>query len=250
MYFTPSVFPDRNDLTHLRVSLDIDRAIQSESAMLDAVATGKERFQFLLWQCAEPCLVVPRKMSNLPGFAEASLGALKRGYPVSVRETGGGAVIQSSGTVNVSITFTMPMKIDDRIREAYKFLCEPIMQILRQRGTDPTYGAVEGAMCDGAYNIVVNGRKLAGTAQRWRQAKMTGESYAVLGHLVLSVDADHSAACRVVNEFHASVGVTTHVKAESHINWTEFASPIGLDEAIASAYLEAHVTGDCSVRPP
>ena len=230
-------------MTPLRVSLDIARAIQSESAMLDAVATGKERFQFLLWQCTEPCLVVPRKMSNLSGFEEASLGALKRGYPVSVRETGGGAVIQASGTVNVSIAFTMPMKRDDRIREAYKFLCEPVMQILRQRGADPAYGAIEGAMCDGAYNIVVNHRKLAGTAQRWRRAKANGESYAVLGHLVLSVDTDHSSACRVVNEFHASVGVATHVKAKSHINWTEIASPVGLDEAIANAYLEAHVTG-------
>lgn len=105
------------------------------------------------------------------------------------------------------------------------------MQILRQRGTDPTYGAVEGAMCDGAYNIVVNHRKLAGTAQRWRRAKANSERYAVLGHLALSVDADHSAACHIVNEFHASVGVATDVKAESHINWTEFASPIDLDEA-------------------
>ncbi|MGB3537363.1 MAG: hypothetical protein WBA42_04345 [Mesorhizobium sp.] len=230
-------------MTHLRVSLDIARAIQSESAMLDAVATGKERFQFLLWQCTEPCLVVPRKMSNLSGFEGASLGALKRGYPVSVRETGGGAVIQASGTVNVSIAFTMPMKMDDRIREAYKFLCEPIMQILRQRGTDPTYGVVEGAMCDGAYNIVVNGRKLAGTAQRWRRAKTISESYAVLGHLVLSVDADHSAACRVVNEFHASVGIVTDVKPQSHTNWTEIASPIGLDEAIVGAYHQARMTG-------
>lgn len=211
--------------------------------MLDAVATGKERFQFQLWQCTEPCLVVPRKMSNLPGFAEASLGALKRGYSVSVRETGGGAVIQSSGTVNLTIAFIMPVKMDDHIGQAYKLLCEPVMQILRQRGADTTYGAVDGAICDGAYNIVVNGRKLAGTAQRWRHAKVIGESYAVLGHFVLSDDADYSAACRVVNEFHTSVGVATAVKAESHVNWTEIASPIGLDEAMASAYLEAHVTG-------
>lgn len=218
--------------------------------MLDAVAAGKEHFQFLLWQCAEPCLVVPRKMSNLPGFAKASLGALKRGYPVWVRETGGGAVIQASGTLNVSIAFNMPMKMDDRIGQAYKFLCEPIMQILRQRSADPTYGAVEGAMCDGAYNIVVNYRKLAGTAQRWRRAKANSETYAVLAHLVLSVDANHSSACRVVNEFHASVGVATRVKAESHINWTEFASPVGLNEAIVSAYREAHVTGDRPVKLP
>lgn len=208
--------------------------------MLDAVATGKERFQFLLWQCTEPCLVVPRKMSSLRGFAEASLGALKRGYPVSERETGGGAVIQSSGTVNISIAFTMPAEMANRISSAYKFLCEPVMQILRQCGVDPTYGAVEGAMCDGAYNIVVNHRKLAGTAQRWRRTKTNSGSYAVLGHLALSVDADHSAASRVVNEFHASIGIATYVKAGSHINWTEIASPVDLDEAIVSAYHKAH----------
>lgn len=112
--------------------------------MLDAVASGKERFQFLLWQSAEPCLVVPRRMTNQANFAEASIGALNRGYPVSVRETGGGAVIQASGTVNVSIAFTMPMTMDDRIGHAYKFLCEPVMQFLRQQGADPAYGTIEG----------------------------------------------------------------------------------------------------------
>ncbi|MFC3209022.1 MAG: hypothetical protein WA973_15555 [Mesorhizobium sp.] len=219
--------------------LDIARAIQSESAMLDAVASGKERFQFLLWQSAEPCLVVPRRMTNLANFAEASIGALNRGYPVSVRETGGGAVIQASGTVNVSIAFTMPMTMDDRIGHAYKFLCEPVMQFLRQQGADPAYGTIEGAMCDGAYNIVVNQRKLAGTAQRWRRARANDEHYAVLAHLVLSVDTDHASTCRVVNEFHAAVGVATNVRPESHINWTEIASPVGLDAAITRVYLEA-----------
>lgn len=225
-----------NDLIQLYATLDISRAIQSESVMLDAVATGKERYQFMLWRCTKPCLVVPHKMACLPGFGEASLDALKQGYPVSVRETGGGAVIQSTGTLNISIAFTMPEKMSDRMRGAYEFLCEPVMRVLHRRGANPTYGAIEGAMCDGAYNIVVDRRKLAGTAQRWRRAKTSEGGYAILGHLVLSVDADHLAACHIVNAFHASLGVATYVKAESHINWVEIASSASLDEALENAY--------------
>lgn len=194
--------------------------------MLAAVATGAERWQFLLWQCG-PCIVVPRKLSALGPFAHAVRQSQQRGFPVFVRETGGGAVVQGPGVVNVSVAFAVSPQQPDRIRAAFEYLCAPLIDLLRRKGIEASNGTVPGAMCDGAYNVVVDRRKLAGTAQRWRSLRTGGGAagYAALAHLVLSVDADQVAACDAVNTLYTALDVEARVCAESHVNWTEIVMP-------------------------
>src|SRR5690606_18421418 len=111
------------------------------------------------------------------------------------------------------------------------------MAMLRSRGICGTYRAVPGTMCDGAYNVVVDDRKLAGTAQRWRSLghDRPGE-HAVLAHLALFVDLDHIEAAESINALYADMGIEAGIEASSHINWVEIDNtPTGAGVAAAMA---------------
>nr|WP_309402228.1 hypothetical protein [Aminobacter niigataensis]WMD00168.1 hypothetical protein RAR13_28245 [Aminobacter niigataensis] len=210
-----------NDMDGRPRYLPIADALMRETAMLDAVAGGVVP-QVLVWH-SEPCLVVPRRLAASASFPAAARNLEPRGLQVLVRDTGGDAVIQGSGVVNVSMAFAIPAHLPDRIGAAYKMLCAPLMSLLGEHDIETANGAVPGAMCDGAFNVTAVGRKLAGTAQRWRRARSGdgGSGFAVLGHLALSVDIDHAAAADAVNAFYAAAGIESRVHGDGHVNLAE-----------------------------
>jgi lipoate-protein ligase A len=192
--------PDgRGVLLHLAY----DEALARERAML-ASADGSPGLTWSLWQ-TEPCIVVPRSHVNRSGFEAAVAASAARGWPVHTRDTGGGAVVQGGGVVNLSMVFSIGAALRDRIGTSYRILC---------------------TMCDGIYNIVVGNRKLAGTAQRWRSLgrDRPGE-HAVLAHLAMFASLDHVAAAEAINALYADMGVEAGIEASSHINWAEIDTP-------------------------
>ncbi|EOQ81598.1 hypothetical protein K652_06408 [Pseudomonas aeruginosa VRFPA02] len=110
-------------------------------------------------------------MERLEGFAPASAAVAERGWPVLLRDTGGEPVPQSPGVLNIALSYALGPGDNEqtRIETAYLRLCQPICDWLRERGLDAGVGAVAGSFCDGRYNVTLDGRKLAGTAQRWRR---------------------------------------------------------------------------------
>src|SRR5690606_41762908 len=72
-----------------RRSSDLDEALAHERAML-AAADGSPGMVWSLWQTGS-CIVVPRSHTVRPGFGEAVAASAARGFPVHVRDTGGGA---------------------------------------------------------------------------------------------------------------------------------------------------------------
>ncbi|CRX29231.1 Lipoate-protein ligase A [Pseudomonas aeruginosa] len=78
---------------------------------------------------------------------------------------------QSPGVLNIALSYALGPGDNEqtRIETAYLRLCQPICDWLRERGLDAGVGAVAGSFCDGRYNVTLDGRKLAGTAQRWRR---------------------------------------------------------------------------------
>jgi octanoyl-[GcvH]:protein N-octanoyltransferase len=190
--------------------------------MLEAARTRVDSFQCLIWQCA-PCIVVPRRMSMLERFPRAAALMQEHGFPMFVRETGGDAVVQGPGIINVTIAFTPSDRQRDRIHTTYERLSRPLINLLLRQGIRATTGAISGAMCDGAYNVVVGRRKLAGTAQRWRTWRSEDGllQYAVLAHLALSVDVDHVAACAAINTLYAELGIGARICSDRHANWAD-----------------------------
>jgi hypothetical protein len=75
---------------------------------------------------------------------------------------------------------------------------------------------VEGAFCDGRYNVNLGGRKLVGTAQRWRRRPSDGR-YVVLAHGAILMENQREPMVAAVNAFYEHCGLEARVRAGSHI---------------------------------
>lgn len=230
--------PQRNN-PDILLQLGCEEALAREQAMLNHAASSPgdqdPALTWMLWQ-TDNCIVVPRSHLNYEGFAAAAAASAARGWPVHLRDTGGGAVVQGSGVVNLAMTFHVGSEVRDRIASSYRLLCEPVMAMLRQRGIKGAWRAIAGTMCDGAYNIVVDGRKLAGTAQRWRGlGRQRPGEHAVFAHLALFVALDHQTAANALNALYADMQLSAGIKAENHINWSEIEAPADKDMVAAIA---------------
>ena len=74
---------------------------------------------------------------------------------------------------------------------------------LQEYGIAAVTGAARGSFCDGRYNVLVGGRKIAGTAQRRVERRGGG---ALLAQATLLVAPDLELITRVVSAFYAVGG--------------------------------------------
>ena len=219
------------------IDICVEAGLKAELDLLASVCAGDADFALLLWRPNDRALVMPRRMSRLPGFVEASETLADSGWPILLRETGGEPVPQSSATVNIALVYAQPKSdLDrDRIEIAYRRLCQPILDVLNELGGAASLGEVEGAFCDGRFNVNLDGRKMVGTAQRWRQSQ-GGLRPVVLVHGALLVDNERHDMVAAVNRFNEICEVEQRVRAESHIALREAFAAEGVLERLASAY--------------
>ena len=198
------------------VSMSVEAGLAAEQALLAEVCAGERAFGLLFWQPSDQALVMPRRLSRLPAFELASQVSAQAGWPVLLRETGGEPVPQSSATVNIALVYAPPRSEGDqaRIETGYLRLCQPICDLLLELGGDASVGEIDGAFCDGRYNVNLNGRKMVGTAQRWRQS--AGRAVGLV-HGALLLDNDREALIAAVNRFNEACGLDQRVRADSHI---------------------------------
>lgn len=200
------------------LSLTVEAGLQAEQDLLAQVCSGDQEYGLLFWQPSDRALVMPRRLSRLPGFEQACDALAASGWPVLLRETGGEPVPQSAATVNIALVYAPPRSEGDqnRIETGYRRLCQPICDLLSELGGEPSLGEVEGAFCDGRFNVNLNGRKMVGTAQRWRQSK-GGTRPVGLVHGALLLDDERETMVAAVNRFNQACGLEQRCRAESHI---------------------------------
>ncbi len=162
-----------------------------------------------LWRGTES-LVVPRRYTALPGWA-AAVAARPPGA-VQVRASGGGLVPQGEGLWNLSLAWPAPGATPSGTDAVYEALCEGLAAAFARLGIAASAQPVEGSFCDGRYNLAVNGRKLAGTAQAWK--RVAGVPV-VLAHAVIVVTADPGALTDRANAFEQALGTSTRYRAEA-----------------------------------
>ncbi|MNE83117.1 hypothetical protein D3C80_1799070 [compost metagenome] len=75
---------------------------------------------------------------------------------------------------------------------------------------------MDGAFCDGRYNVNIGGRKLVGTAQRWRRRHSDGR-YVVLAHGAILMENQREEMVEVVNAFYQACALEDRCRASSHI---------------------------------
>jgi octanoyl-[GcvH]:protein N-octanoyltransferase len=138
-----------------------------QQVMLEEVASGERGPTALIW--TSPRYVgATRPETRLPGFDEATRAVESLGFPVLVRNSGGGGVAANEG----SISFSLTLPVEDLrhgLFERYAEGVDLVAAALRRAGAAAEGGAVEGEFCPGAYSVRSGGRlgiKHAGLAQR------------------------------------------------------------------------------------
>jgi octanoyl-[GcvH]:protein N-octanoyltransferase len=138
-----------------------------QQALLEEVAAGSRDSAALLWTSSR-YVGATYPETRLPGFREAVLLAEGSGFPVLVRNSGGGAVAANAGSISFSLTFP----IEDLRRGLYDRYTEGVELVvaaLNKLGVAAEAGEVEEEFCPGAYSVRsggYSGIKIAGLAQR------------------------------------------------------------------------------------
>ncbi len=140
-------------------------------------------------------------------------------------------------TVNIALVYAPPRSEGDqgRIETGYQRLCQPICDLLIELGGDASVGEIDGAFCDGRYNVNLNGRKLVGTAQRWRQG-LGGKRPVVLVHGALLLDNQRESMVAAVNRFNECCELEQRCRADAHIALHEVAPAAPWFERLSQAY--------------
>ncbi|MEM1374495.1 MAG: hypothetical protein AAGF78_08960 [Pseudomonadota bacterium] len=168
-----------------------------------------------LWTSRTQSLVCPRAYMSRAGFDPAVARSRRRSWPVHLRPTGGGAVPQGPGIDNLVLAFDAPpgAVIDD----VYRLLTTVISRGLGCESGALEAGETPGSFCDGAWNLSHGGRKIVGTAQRWRPRQ--GKAARVLAHaLILTGETFHDGA-EAVARFNGDLGLGP-VRPDAHTSLT------------------------------
>ncbi|WP_416881625.1 lipoyl protein ligase domain-containing protein [Marivita sp.] len=135
--------------------------IAREAALLQA-----GRPALLLWQADARALVLPTAVARRGGVQPVTAGLERDGLDIVSRGSGGGIVPQGPCTLNLAMV--LPCVSDFAMQDGYHLICGAVAEALTRFDISTQTGACPGSFCDGAWNVLVGGRKLAGTAQRWR----------------------------------------------------------------------------------
>jgi len=202
--------------------------IAAEVAMLERVAMTGGAAQ-LLWRAEQQAVVLPRACLRRPGFSGAALRAARAGWPLVARPTGGGAVPQGPGVLNLALAF--PAEPGQTPDAAYRRLCTPLVAAFGQLGLKVAPGETAGSFCDGAWNLSCQGRKIVGTAQRWRKGK-TGQ--AILAHALILIDPPLDQAVTVIDRLQGTLNLGLPVTRGAHASLRELRPDLGEQDFIGA----------------
>lgn len=203
-----------------------------------------------IWH-TERSLVVPRSYRRYDGFEAACQRFAQEGWPVTVRQTGGGIVPQGPGIVNLSLAYSVDGPPMQHSEAGYLLICQLLAEALNAVGIEAFPAAVDGSFCDGRYNLAVQRAgaavKIAGTAQSWRRKPGSKNAHLGLVHALVLIDTDTAAATHIANAFEAAIGSSQRYQAEKVVSAAEL---LGRRRALPSYFEQALVSAVSRARPP
>src|ERR687889_2675711 len=138
-----------------------------QQAVLEEVAANVRGPTTLLWTSSR-YVGATHPETRLSGFDEAARLAEEAGFPVLIRNSGGGAVAANEGSISFSLTLPVE-NLRHGLYERYTEGADLIVAALCKLGVEVEAGEGEGEFCPGAYSVRTggySGTKVAGLAQR------------------------------------------------------------------------------------
>ncbi len=171
-----------------------------QQAVLEEVGRGERGPAALMWT-STPYVGATNRERRLPGFGQAVGAADEEGFPVLVRNSGGGAVAANEGSISFSLTYPIG-ELGQDLYERYAEGVDLVASTLRRVGVDAEGGEVEGEFCPGAYSVRSGGgrgMKHAGLAQRIRRRAARLEA--------LILVSETQKLVRVLERFYRELGL-------------------------------------------
>jgi len=134
---------------------------------------------------------------RLPHLAAGIAVLQAAGLPVYERISGGSAVILDEDCVSFAVM--QPCRDRTMIQHNFTALTEGVRRGLARLGLEAVFGEAPGSFCPGPYDLMVDGRKVAGVAQALRSG------FALVSGMVL-VSQDPAPVTRLLNRFYAAAG--------------------------------------------
>jgi lipoate-protein ligase A len=203
-----------------------------QQAVLEGVAANERGPTALLWT-SSAYIGATRPETRLTGFDEAVDLAEGAGFPVLVRNSGGGAVAANEGSISFSLTFPVE-DVRHGLYERYSEGVDLVVSALRKLGVPAQAGEVEGEFCPGAYSVRIDGyygTKIAGLAQR-----VTRRAARVEALILVSKTGELK---RILKLFYSSLGLPFRSESVSDLPGTDVPQAIkALVEAVQERYHE------------
>lgn len=157
-------------------------AIASDEMLAERVGRGESPPLLRIWE-NDRALVVPKW--RLQGQRVKSIvDRHGQEWPICPRGSGGTAVVHGPGTLNVSLILPLRARHQPSIVDAYKSWLALFGAALGDAYDIAVDAAsIQGAFCTGSYDVVADGRKLAGVAQARRRGGVV-----VHGTVLVNVD--------------------------------------------------------------
>ncbi len=168
-----------------------------QQVVLEEVAARDRGPTALVWTSSR-YVGATRPETRLLGFGEARRRAESLGFPVLVRNSGGGAVAANGGSISFSLTLPVT-DLRHGLYERYAEGVDLVSSALRRIGVEAEGGEVAGEFCPGAYSVRSGGQqgiKHAGLAQRVTRRAARMEALILVqrtGELIPVLEAFHCA---------------------------------------------------------
>ena len=197
----------------------------------------------LLWQADENALVVPAALARRADMQAPIAMATEQGGRVVPRGSGGGIVPQGRCTLNLAMVF--PCRKGFTLEDGFRLICGVLSAALARFGIAARTGACPGAFCDGAWNVMSGGRKLAGTAQRWRT---TSHGRVVLSHAAILADRPDAALWHGLDALHlAAFPMDPPIRRSAHVTMNELLTEKRRVSSLSDALLRTAEDRLCAV---
>jgi octanoyl-[GcvH]:protein N-octanoyltransferase len=210
------VSPDR-----LRLSPVTTEAVAETSAM------GRPA---ILIRRQLPYILLGPQDRRLPTIREAVAWAEAAGYPTYMRIGGGSAVLLDDHCLSFGVA--RPCRDLTTLERNYRELAGPVVEALRDLGVPAVFGAAAGSFCEGPWDIVADGVKVAGIAQAIRGG------YTLVSGMIL-LDQDPVATTAVIQEIYRRAGSRTRLNPDAVSNVRRLTGRLVTHEEMTRALYQA-----------